>query len=327
MLTQVPVVIETAEKVEAPEATAIFADRFYREPEAAETQTPPTVQDLLHQVIKRTDELVTNARRPRPFELNSWEEISRFADDAARTEMVPRDYRGKPDAIRIAVIWGKEIGLHPMQALRSIAVIGGRPALWGDAVIGLIYASGKMEYLKEWAVGEGDDLTYWFETKRQGNPLPIARSFGVRDAKKAGLWGKQGPWSSYPQRMLAMRARGWGARDAYPDVLGGLLIDAEAMDTPSHVSVPMVSQETVVAATQAGAPWEMTAEMRDDIVERCNRYEVDLPTFVGWVFEDKEEHDLMSMNRYRYERAVAGLDRKAQVAQEQGEAKNETVEC
>ena len=297
------------------------AEASFAKPEA---ETPPSVEDLLHQVIKRTDDLVTAARRPRPFDLNSWEEISRFAEDAARTEMVPRDYRGKPDAIRIAVIWGKEIGLHPMQALRSIAVIGGRPALWGDAVIGLIYASGKAEYLKEWSVGEGDELTFWFETKRQGNPLPIARSFSVADAKRAGLWGKQGPWSSYPKRMLAMRARGWGARDAYPDVLGGLLIDAEAMDTPSSLGVPVPAQEVAAAITPSAPAWEMTAEKRDDILERCNRYDVDIQTFVGWVFEDKEEHDLMSMNLYRYERAMAGLERKAQTAKAEGD-QNATV--
>ena len=302
-----------AEVTTTIEEEVAAVESLYRQPARQEAETPPSVEDLLHQVIKRTDDLVTAARRPKPFDLNSWEEISRFAEDAARTEMVPRDYRGKPDAIRIAVLWGKEIGLHPMQALRSIAIIGGRPALWGDAVLGLIYASGKAEYLKEWSIGEGDDLTYWFETKRQGNPLPIARSFSVKDAKKAGLWGKAGPWSSYPQRMLMMRARGWGARDAFPDVLGGLLIDVEAMDTPSPMSVPIAAPESV-AILPAAPVWEMTAEKREDILERCARFDVDIPTFVGWVFEDKEEHDLMSMNLYRYERAMAGLERKAQTA-------------
>lgn len=302
----------TFQHVDEPEVAEVQAVEGL--PAKSEAAEAPAISDLLHQVIKRTDDLLVATRRPRPFELNSWEEISRFADDAARTEMVPRDYRGKPDAIRIAVIWGKEIGLHPMQALRSIAVIGGRPALWGDAVLGLIYASGKSEYIKEWSVGEGEDLTFWFETKRQGNPLPIARSFSVKDAKKAGLWGKQGPWSSYPQRMLAMRARGWGARDAYPDVLGGLLIDAEAMDVPSHVPTMPVAVEGPVIDQAVTPPWEMTEEKRDDIVERCAKYDVDLPVFLAWVFEDKEEHDLMSMNLYRYERAVAGLERKAQTA-------------
>ena len=68
----------------------------------------------------------------------------------------------------------------------------------------------------------------------------------------------------------------------------------------------------------------MTAERRDDILARCNRYEVDIPTFVAWVFEDKDEHDLMSMNLYRYERAMAGLERKAQTARTEGD-QSETV--
>src|SRR5206468_516947 len=52
------------------------------------------------------------------------------------------------------------------------------------------------------------------------------------DAKKAKLWNKVGPWTEYPQRMLQMRARGFGARDGYPDVLRGLISAEEAADIP-----------------------------------------------------------------------------------------------
>ena len=44
----------------------------------------------------------------------------------------------------------------------------------------------------------------------------------MADAKRAGLWGKSGPWTQYPDRMLLFRARGFALRDAFGDYLRGL---------------------------------------------------------------------------------------------------------
>jgi hypothetical protein len=54
----------------------------------------------------------------------------------------------------------------------------------------------------------------------------------VADAKKAGLWGKAGPWQQYPGRMMALRARGFALRNAFADALRGLITAEEAQDYP-----------------------------------------------------------------------------------------------
>ena len=61
------------------------------------------------------------------------------------------------------------------------------------------------------------------EVQRLGWPEPIIRSFSVRDAKRAGLWQKEGPWMDYPKRMLQMRARAFALRDALRTLLKGHL--------------------------------------------------------------------------------------------------------
>jgi hypothetical protein len=58
-------------------------------------------------------------------------------------------------------------------------------------------------------------------------------TFSVMDAKQARLWGKQGPWQQYPKRMLAMRARGFAIRDAFPDAMKGMITAEEAQDYPT----------------------------------------------------------------------------------------------
>tara|TARA_R110002020_G_scaffold37892_1_gene114463 strand:- start:30 stop:494 length:465 start_codon:yes stop_codon:yes gene_type:complete len=52
-------------------------------------------------------------------------------------------------------------------------------------------------------------------------------------AKKAKLWGKPGPWTQYPARMLQVRARAMALRDQFADVLSGIHIGEEVRDIPN----------------------------------------------------------------------------------------------
>lgn len=161
----------------------------------------------------------------------SFQELVRFAEMAADSDLMPRDYKGKPANIMLAVQMGSELGLSPMQAVQNIAVVNGRPSVWGDALLGLVRNSPKCQDVSETLAGEGDARTATCTVKRVGSSDTI-RSFSIADAKKAGLWGKQGPWQQYPDRMLQMRARGFACRDAFPDVLKGLISAEEAADIP-----------------------------------------------------------------------------------------------
>jgi hypothetical protein len=168
---------------------------------------------------------------------SSFNELAQFSTMAAKSSMVPPGFRGKPEDIMLAVQMGSEVGLSPMQALQNIAVINNRPSLWGDAMLGLCRAAAVCENIAEKLEGEGDAMAAVCMAKRRGSSPVVAR-FSVADAKKAGLWNKAGPWQQYPQRMLQMRARGFALRDAFPDVLRGLISAEEAQDTPAPVAHP-----------------------------------------------------------------------------------------
>lgn len=160
----------------------------------------------------------------------TFDQLMTFADMAAQSDLMPKDYRGKPANIMIAVQMGSELGLAPMQALNSIAVINGRPGVWGDGLIGLCRQSPLCEDIQESFVGEGDAMTAVCVAKRRG-ASPVTARFSVADAKKAGLWAKD-IWAKYPARMLQNRARGFALRDAFPDLLRGLKTVEELRDTP-----------------------------------------------------------------------------------------------
>ena len=147
---------------------------------------------------------------------------------AASGDMVPKAFQGNPNATMAAIVRGMEVGLAPMQALASIAVINGRATIWGDAIPALVQRAGHhvdVEY-----EGSGDNLTAVATLTRGDTGKQVVRRFGIADAKRAGLLGKQGPWQQYPQRMIAHRARSWAVRDGAADALMGLGVAEEVSD-------------------------------------------------------------------------------------------------
>jgi hypothetical protein len=184
-------------------------------------------------------ELTTTNRGFAPATLT---EAIQFSDMLASSSMVPKAYQGKPQDILVCVQWGYEMGLAPMQALQNIAVINGKPSVYGDAMMALVQASAVCEDVEEYFENEGTPNPVAVCIAKRKNRKPVVAKFSVEDAKRAGLWAKQGPWSAYPKRMMQMRARGFALRDAFPDVLKGLISAEEAQDYPDEAKPQPVAK-------------------------------------------------------------------------------------
>jgi len=204
-------------------------------------------------------EISTNTTPARGLALQTMGEAMAFATMVAKSDFAPKDFKGKPESCLLAIQHGSEVGLSPMQSLQSIAVINGRPTIWGDAALALVQSSPVCEYVREYLEGDGDNLTAVCEAKRQGYPSPSVSRFSVADAKKAGLWGKSGPWTQYPQRMLTLRARGFALRNAFADALRGLITAEEARDYPTQPE-PVTVRPKFPEPTPAPEPAKATAE-------------------------------------------------------------------
>ena len=194
--------------------------------------------------VQQQTALAAQPRQQFNLSPQTFEQALTFCDYLAGSDMVPKDFKGKPGNCLIAIQWGSELGLKPLQAVQNIAVINGRAALWGDAVIALVRSSPLCEYITE--SDDGDTATC--RVKRRGEDEEV-RTFSMSDAKTAGLLGKQGPWTQYPKRMRQMRARAFALRDVFPDVLRGMPIAEEIMDIPA--SEPHRTTATVVSTEPA----------------------------------------------------------------------------
>lgn len=180
-----------------------------------------------------------------PIIPRNYEEIFKMGKMMAATDMVPKDFKGKEANTIVAIQLGLEVGLLPMQAIQNIAVINGRPCIWGDAQLALVRGSGHLEWMKE--AGDNDYATC--EVKRYGDPNKVSQTFTKADAQRAGLWEKTDPWKKYPKRMLQMRARSFALRDLFPDVLKGISSREEMQDVIDVESIEVIEVKKVDVTT------------------------------------------------------------------------------
>src|SRR5688500_13920798 len=77
------------------------------------------------------------------------DEAWHLAETIASSGLAPKDYK-TPAQIFIAMQHGAELGLNAMQALQGIALVNGRPAVWGTTLWALVQRS---RIVKRWMKG------------------------------------------------------------------------------------------------------------------------------------------------------------------------------
>lgn len=179
-------------------------------------------------------------------------QVIEFAGYLERGQMLPKGMTKEQAAI--AIIFGAKMGIDVLASVQNIAVINGRPSVWGDAIGAIVQGSGLLEDEWEEEVGEGEGYKVRFHVRRKNRTHEKVGEFGYADAKRAGLWGKPGPWTQYPKRMMLLRARAFAYRDAFPDVLKGIRVVEEEQDAPIDVTVSAPPYAEQLPPPENGAP-------------------------------------------------------------------------
>lgn len=173
------------------------------------------------------------------------DEAWRLAEVIVKAGLAPDSYKNDPKAIVVGIMKSLEVGLPPLTGINNIAIINGRPCIWGDGAVALAQNSG---YIADIEADQTEptpqvELQDWPDT--YGWNVSITRaghgsgtytgSFTVGDAKRAKLWlnHRRRPWIEYPDRMLFNRARAFALRDGFADALMGLAIREEMEDVPT----------------------------------------------------------------------------------------------
>lgn len=199
-----------------------------------ETDLAKTTQQPPYSPAASETRLVSMSLESQMFMPTTTEEAIKFCEQAAQTDFVPPHFKGKGFAVFLAWQMGAQVGLDFYASIQNIAVINGRPTIWGDAALAVIKNHPHFLRMTETYTGsieKGDMVAIciiWTKTDAD----PIKRTFSIADAIRAKLWEKAGPWQQYPQRMLMYRARGFAMRDSIPGALKGLSVREEVIDLP-----------------------------------------------------------------------------------------------
>lgn len=190
-------------------------------------------------------------------ELDTWERMREQAKALVESGFLPRAVNTPEKALAIMQT-GKELGLGPMQALRSIHIIEGKPTMSADLIAGLALQRVPGMVLR---VAESTDAKCVVKAARSGQELTTF-TFTIQDAQRAGLVNKDN-WKKYPRQMLRARCITEAARAIAPDAVVGIY-DPDELGAVTGPSGEVVDYQAPVISMHVNP-----GENHDDAPREC----------------------------------------------------------
>lgn len=158
-----------------------------------------------------------------------WAATIAVAREIARTPFVPQDYRGQPEAVVAAILTGRELGIGPMQSLRDIYMVDGRPVFSASLMLAQMRRKG-LRILESVSTSE----RAWIRAQRADTEeiAEVEWTFeeaSLIDAKPGKKLIEKANWKNYPADMLWARCVGRLARRLGSDLLAGMVYAAEEL--------------------------------------------------------------------------------------------------
>lgn len=176
--------------------------------------------------VQQRTQAIQKRQADMPFVARGWEDAYRQAQALAQSDLLPKDYRGKPANVLVAILAGARRGLDPLTSLLELYVVEGRPSMSVTLAHSLVLDSGLCAMLPE--VVEWNEQRVTYRVMRRGKTKPEDYTYSMKDAEREGLATRDG-WKKRPKDMMGKRALGRLLRLEFPDVLTGLALnEAEA---------------------------------------------------------------------------------------------------
>lgn len=168
----------------------------------------------------------------------------------APSTILPTAYRGNAANAFVAAETGAALGLEPLQALASIAVINGRATLSSDLMAAVIRRAGHTLRIVE---NSPESVTATL-IRADDKKFEFTVTWDKDKATKAGLWGQRGPWSQYPTQMLRARAITEVARQGASEALMGMIYSPEDFGATITDTGEVIEAEVIDEAPAKSAP-------------------------------------------------------------------------
>ncbi len=202
---------------------------------------------------KETQEIVL-------FEPENATQAAKLAGWLSKSSLIPDTLRGKPADILVILITAHELGISPMQAVRGINVIKGRPVLSADLMVAMVVKNREVcEYFR---LVESSTKFAAYEAKRKGSE-PVSLTYTIEEAKAAGLTSNA-VWTKHTAAMLRARCSSALARAVFPDLVMGIYTPDESQEFGGRDVEPIPIAVDVLDARKVLSP---------DAIEGSEEYE------------------------------------------------------
>jgi hypothetical protein len=201
--------------------------------------------------IKKTFEL-----KEGQFSLDTLDDQIRYAKMLIEKRLISETFKDASQVI-IAIQMCRALNLNPISGLKMLYVVGGKPALFGDATLSLVQSSGLLESIQEYFVNDKCEIICVANknltdeifgavcvVKRKGDDKAQEDFFTENDRIKAGL--NSPVWSKYKKSMLRYRTRAMALKSKFPDVLNGMdIAEYTYQDLPQHNEITKTASEEI----------------------------------------------------------------------------------
>lgn len=192
------------------------------EPESVEDATVAAGTALVP--VEAEDEVAIALRDHQPVPrlpgFAEYQAAKAWSESLAMSRVVPDSYRGRPDDVLAVYLYGMELGLGLMVALRDIYMIEGRAAVAAHRQLGLL-RSGGVAILES----DSNDERAYIVARRRDTGEVMRVEFTYAEAQKIQSRGKPlvdgANWRNYRKDMLWARTVGRLSRRLGPDLIGG----------------------------------------------------------------------------------------------------------
>lgn len=226
-----------------------------------------------------------------------------YAKAMAASDLLPRQYQGKPANLLWAISYGQTLGVAPLTAVQSIHVINGKPTASADLIAGLVRRAGHKLRVN------GDDKRAVAQIIRADDPdFTFEVVWTIERAQAAKLTSKD-TWKNFPAAMLKARAITEVARAACSEILQGTIYTPEELGANVDVDgIPVEAPVQQLRQVPAGEPDQWDTAQPEQPVRDFLREALDAPAAdtVRQIWQDAKAYG----SRPEYLKQIADVGRK-----------------
>jgi hypothetical protein len=227
-----------------------------------------------------TNEIAVRENKPTALDFPA---LMKMAETLVKSGFLPQAIKTPAQAVAI-VMTGRELGIPPMQALRQVNVIQGKPTMAAELMLALAYQhipGFKYEIL------ETTNEKCVCKFTRPGH-VSLTHKFDINDAKAMQLAGKDN-WKKQPATMLRWRCISSGLRLIAPDAIAGVYTPEEIIpDAPVTEEGTIVDVEPDI--TVASLEEKFSEEIKG--IDAGDNAALDYLIHIGWLKKTEKITDL-----------------------------------